>query len=102
MTRRSVVPTYTHHRASGQARVRLHGRDVYFGLYGSAESRERYARLIAERAVEPQSANQSPAPSVADPVLTVGELVLRFYLHAKVSYGEKNRRPTESAMPCVP
>ena len=55
MSRRSSVPAYTHHRASGQARVRIAGRDVYLGLYGSAESRERYARIIAERAVEPVS-----------------------------------------------
>ena len=75
MSRRSSVPAYTHHRASGQARVRIAGRDVYLGPYGSAESRERYARLIAERAVDPQPANQFPAPSVADPDLTVGELV---------------------------
>ena len=61
------------------------------GPYGSVESRERYARLIAERAVEPQPASQSPAPSVADPDLTVGELVLRFDLHASVSYGEKDK-----------
>ncbi|MEI8381447.1 MAG: hypothetical protein WCJ09_15070 [Planctomycetota bacterium] len=54
MSRRSSLPSYTHHRASGQARVRIAGRDIYLGLYGSPESHERYARLIAERAVEPQ------------------------------------------------
>ena len=91
MSRRSSVPAYTHHRSSGQARVRLDGRDVYLGPYGSTESRERYARIIAERAVEPVSDSKSASIAVADPDMTVGELVLRFYLHAKISYGERNK-----------
>ena len=60
MTRRSVVPTYTHDRASGQARVRLNGRDVSLGPYGSVDSRERYTHLIAERAGEPQPLRANP------------------------------------------
>ena len=91
MSRRSSVPADTYHRASGQARVRIAGRDIYLGLYGSAESRERYARIIAERAVEPVSDSKSTSIAVADPDMTVGEVVLRFYLHAKTSYGERNK-----------
>ena len=92
MSRRSSLPSYTHHRASGQARVRISGRDIYLGLYGSPESHERYARLIAERAVVPRHTPATPPPAVvANPDLTVGELVLRFHLYAKATYGAKDK-----------
>jgi integrase len=41
-------PRYQHHKASGQARARIDGRDYYLGPYGSPESRDRYDDLIAE------------------------------------------------------
>ena len=42
------VPSYRHHKASGQAVVALDGRDVYLGPYGTDQSRERYQRVISE------------------------------------------------------
>ena len=92
MSRRSSVPAYTLHRASGQARVRINGQDVYLGLHGSTESHERYARLIAERAATaPRIENEAPSATVANPDLKVSELILRFYLQAKHDYGEKDK-----------
>ena len=41
-------PSYLLHKASGQARVRINGRDIYLGRHGSRESRELYDDLIAE------------------------------------------------------
>src|SRR5262245_56130315 len=40
------VPSYRHHKATGQARVTIEGRDHYLGKFGTAESRARYQRLI--------------------------------------------------------
>ena len=40
------IPSYTHHRASGQAVVRLDGRDIYLGPWKSAASRAEYDRII--------------------------------------------------------
>ena len=40
-------PAYLLHKATGQARVRIDGKDCYLGVYGSPESRERYDELIA-------------------------------------------------------
>ena len=49
MSRRALkVPSYCLHKASGRAVVRLGGRDVYLGEYGSPESHEEYERVIAE------------------------------------------------------
>ena len=45
---KNKVPSYTRHKASGRAVVRLHGRDHYLGPDGGPESHERYARLIAQ------------------------------------------------------
>ena len=60
---RNLTPSYLLHRPSGQARVRLREngryRDVFLGKYGSAESLEKYHRLLAE-----QSAINSPPTNV--------------------------------------
>jgi hypothetical protein len=42
------LPKYRKHRASGQAVVRLSGKDFYLGPIGSAASRLEYDRLISE------------------------------------------------------
>jgi len=49
MPRLPSVPAYLLHRSTGQARVRIDGRDHYLGLHGSPKSRQEYARLMAER-----------------------------------------------------
>ena len=44
------VPSYRLHKPSGQARVIVNGKHHYLGRYGSPESQEAYARLVAELA----------------------------------------------------
>jgi integrase len=48
MARNRRIPAYVHHKPSGQARVRIKGKDHYLGKFGSPESHERYDELIAE------------------------------------------------------
>ena len=43
-----IKPAYLHHKATGQARCRINGKDHYLGSYGSPQSREKYAELIDE------------------------------------------------------
>ena len=45
---RNPVPTYRRHKASGQAFVRVDGRNVYLGRYDSPESKREYERVCAE------------------------------------------------------
>lgn len=40
------VPKYSHHKGTGQARVRINGKDTYLGVFGSPESHRRYAEVI--------------------------------------------------------
>lgn len=42
------LPKYALHKPSGQARVWIKGKDIYLGLYDSAESHAEYDRLLAK------------------------------------------------------
>ena len=46
----NVFPSYLLHKPTGQARVRIDGKDHYLGPYGSEESRILYGQLIAKHA----------------------------------------------------
>jgi integrase len=84
------VPSYRCHKPSGQAVVTLDGRDHYLGRHGSTESRRAYDRLVAE-----YLATRARRTAAADPPadLTVNELLLRYWDHAR-SYYVKDGRPT--------
>jgi integrase len=85
--RQPRTPKYRHHTPSGQAVVTLSGKDVYLGKYGSIESHQKYARVVAE-----WEANQHLA--VADTSdMTVTELIARYMQHAE-SYYRKDGKPT--------
>lgn len=85
------VPKYCHHKASGQAVVRLDGRDHYLGEFGSPESHERYQRRVAEWiAAKTNGAIRSVRPHDE---LTINELVLGWDEHAAAYYA-KDGKPT--------
>lgn len=90
------VPGYLLHKATGQARVRIQGRDVYLGPYGSVESRERYGRILADLArggvVDPVEARDKPT---AVPGLTVNELCVAFLRHAQRHYVKRGQPTAE-------
>jgi hypothetical protein len=44
------VPSYRLHKPSGQARISIDGDNICLRPYGSPESQEKYARLLAEQA----------------------------------------------------
>ena len=52
------LPSYSLHKASGQAVVKIDGRAHYLGKYGSPESHANYRRLTAELAV-----SKAPKPT---------------------------------------
>ena len=85
------LPSYSHHKASGQAVVLLNGESFYLGKHGTAASRRKYDRMIGEWQA---SGRHLPAP---EGELTVKEVILRFWQHAKSYYagsGElENYRP---------
>lgn len=91
--RRRKVPSYCHHKASGQAYVTIDGREHYLGKYGTPASKENYARLIAERFTGPSDTNLPVTPNGAE--FTVDELVLRYWTEHVESYYCRDGKPSE-------
>ncbi len=84
-------PKYRRHKRKGradQAFVELEGRRVYLGIFGSAESRERYHRLLAE-----WNANHHHLP-VSPKETAVVELIDRYWTHAQAYYLKPDGTPT--------
>lgn len=88
MPKRKSPPRYCRH-TSGQARVRVDGKVIYLGKYGSPESKEQYSEIIEEWS------QRQDAPAS----LSVKELVLLYMRHADQHY-RKNGEPT-SELSCV-
>lgn len=81
-------PTYTHHKPSGQARVRINGQDIYLGPHGSPESWQSYYKLLADVA----AGNPTPTkPQLSERGLRVDEFVDRYVNHARDYYGPSYR-----------
>ncbi|MEZ6195179.1 MAG: hypothetical protein R3F20_05535 [Planctomycetota bacterium] len=79
---RKPIPQLVHHRPSGRARVRLNGRDFYLGPWGSPEAQEAYDRTIAEYL----SHGRTIPAERREADLTISELILAFWEHAKAYY----------------
>lgn len=88
------VPKMSQH-ATGQAVVRLCGKDHYVGPYRSAEAQARYDALIAEwlsrgRVLAPKDAGE----------LSINELVLAYWRQHVSNHYRKNGEPT-SEQSCI-
>jgi integrase len=95
MPRHSGIPSYRQHKRSGKAVVTLsdgHGAryDVQLGEYNSPESRERYARVIAEWEA---AGRRRTVAAAARAGLSVNEMAERFLERAERYY----RRPDGTA-----
>lgn len=80
-------PTYQFHRSSGQARVRIDGRDHYLGTYGSPESHERYQDLIHTWRLHQCESDHFTH--------TIDDLALLYLAHAKQHYHKDDRETSE-------
>src|SRR5690349_8695415 len=74
------IPKPSRHKATGQAVVRLNGKDHYLGKFGSTEAKARYEELIARWLAHGRTL---PAPQ-AD--LTVNDIILAYDKHAEGYY----------------
>lgn len=85
----SNVPQMSHHKASGQAVVRLGGHDFYLGSWGTPEAKAEYDRVLAEWLV---GSRRSKGIGVND--VTVAEVISGFWEHAKIYYRQADGTPT--------
>ena len=105
--KKNVIPSYLLHKKSGQARVRLNGREHLLGPYGSEQSRIRYGELVAKFAsgvpIDPLAAGSNRGPNRGtdsdDPGPSIAELIVAFLSHAETHY-VKNGEPT-SEQHCI-
>ena len=82
---RKRKPAYLLHKATGQARVRIGGKDRYLGAYGSPESKARYEEIVTEWLLRHTDSLKSQ--------LRLDELALLYLEHAR-SYYVKNGKQT--------
>ena len=97
MPRPISIPKLTLHKASGKAVVRLSGVDVYCGVFGTPEAKEKYDREIAEWLARGRSPDPARKPcngqGEPQPGVSVNEILLAFWRHAERHY----RRPDGTA-----
>ena len=82
----SKIPVYRRQREKGRsdrAYARIDGRKIHLGAYGSDESRQKYAELIAAL---PASAQPSDRSRDRAEEITVSELILAYLKHARRYY----------------
>lgn len=99
----NVFPSYLLHKQSGQARVRISGRDYLLGPYGSESSRISYGELIAKFSggipFDPiASAKRGRLPRneiEQDHGPSVGELCIVFLRHAETHYLKDGEQTSE-------
>src|SRR5262245_8876586 len=85
------VPTYRHHKPSGQAVVTLDGHDHYLGKHGTEASKKEYDRLIAEWLA---SGRRLPGGGDRLDGLSVNELLLAYVQFAEQYYRHPDGKPT--------
>ena len=90
MPRVPTVPSFRLHKPSGQAVVTIRQsdgvrRDVYLGEYNTPRSRQEYARIVAELAVNPGSP-APPSERGPDTNLTMNQLLVAYLHHAGNHY----------------
>jgi integrase len=90
---RGHVPAYRLHESSGQARVIINREHIYLGKFGSDESHEAYARVIAELAANhAKLVTTSPTSGDGRPI-SVNQTILAYWDFAKSHY-TKDGKPT--------
>ncbi len=94
---RSRSPKYRHYKPKDLGVVRLDGKDIYLGKYNSAESLQKYHRLIAGwLAGKPISEDVIVAgntPADAQQSLFVNELILA-YMQFALTYYRRDGKPS--------
>jgi integrase len=80
------LPSYRHHKGSGQALVEYKGERKYLGRYNSAESKQAYRQFLLEHVVSVEDADVDPVkpPPVAAVRLTY--LMLRWLRECRKIY----------------
>ncbi len=88
------LPSYRHHKPSGQAVVTLHGTDVYLGPYGTRISRDAYDRVVGEYLAQ---GRRWPPTGDDDSDCTINELLVHALERAERRYRKGDAATSELA-----
>lgn len=94
---KSTVPSYRLHKGTGQAVVYIDRREVYLGVHGSPESRQKYAEIISRltrgEAVDVRSPTDKPTCQKS-----VAALCLRFIAEKLPAYADAEQHCQRGAI----
>ncbi len=88
------VPSLVQHKPSGRACVRIAGRDIWLGKWGSPQAEERYRRVVAEYLAHGRLPAASATAGSSDGPL-VNELILAYGRHAKGYYRKDGKETSQ-------
>lgn len=84
------APKYPLHKATGQARVTIHGKTYYLGNHGSEASQQKYKQLIADVWTPPGiTPKQQPAGNTE--VVTLSKVLTEFRKYSIAKHGEESQ-----------
>ncbi|MBI1311301.1 tyrosine-type recombinase/integrase [bacterium] len=95
--KRPHVPACVHHKPTGQARVRIEGRDFYLGKFGTPEADEAYRRIIAEWFASGTLPEARTAGKTAES-LSINELILAYFRFAQTYYVKNGEQTGEVSL----
>ena len=84
------IPSFRHHKASGQGYVVLNGTHIYLGAHAKPETVQKYHQVIAEWCANGRQLSPSPDQ------VTITELCASFWKHAQSHYVRPSGEPTSS------
>jgi integrase len=99
-TRRNKTPKLCLHKATGQAFVRLEGKPLYLGKYGTPKAQRAYAHILAQLSDQAEIhegtlVEQTVFSPRKTTDLTIVELLAAYWPHAEREY-RKHGEPTRS------
>lgn len=83
-----IPPAYSRHSGTNLARVRIDGRVIYLGVYGSPESKARYSELVADWMAEQGTSYRNC------PRLSVAKVAVAFVKRCRTYYRTADGRET--------
>lgn len=101
---RSLQPSYCHHKPSDRAFVRIGGKQIWLGKFGTQESKDKYLRAVAEWVSLGRPADVEPTtpicvtPGMTQKLASAGPtlaVVIEPYWNHAQTYYVKNGRPTD-------
>jgi hypothetical protein len=93
MAARPKIPALVHHKPRDLALVKVGGRIIYLGKWGSDEAQKAYARVVASvMAGRPLTTpTKPPEAAIGCTAYTVGQLASDYIKHAEQRCGPRTR-----------